>query len=257
MMSHPTPYPDVNQVLHELVSGVHKALNTHCVGVYLYGSLALGDFDPASSDIDFVVVTDDELSAESVSALEALHSRIAMNHPRWATELEGSYVPKADMGRYDPARAYHLHVYQGHVGMEQHGVHWVIERHLLREHGVVLSGPGTRSLIEPISPDDLRRATTALMGEWWAPKVDEPGRPYVTKYQRYVVLTMCRVLYTLHHGTVASKPVAARWALAGLGERWAALIDRTLAGRAEGESKLVDETCNFIRYTFEQCVPYQ
>ncbi|HWI52568.1 MAG TPA: aminoglycoside adenylyltransferase domain-containing protein [Symbiobacteriaceae bacterium] len=257
MMSHLTPYPDVNQVLHEFVSGVHTALGKQCVGVYLYGSLALGDFDPVSSDIDFVVVTDDELSTDSVSALAALHSRIALNHPRWATELEGSYIPKADIGRYDPARAYHLHLYRGHVEMEQHGVHWVIERHVLREHGVVLSGPEIRTLISPISPDDLRRATAALMEEWWAPKVDEPGRAYVTKYQSYAVVTMCRVLYTLQHGTVVSKPAAARWAREGLGQRWGALIGRTRTGGSASDSDLVDETCDFIRHALERCKRYQ
>lgn len=31
------------------------------------------------------------------------------------------------------------------------------------------------------------------------------------------ILTMCRVLHTLEHGTIVSKPVAARWAQAKLG----------------------------------------
>jgi hypothetical protein len=31
-------------------------------------------------------------------------------------------------------------------------------------------------------------------------------------YRCYAVLTMSRMLYTLHHGEIASKRVAARWA---------------------------------------------
>jgi hypothetical protein len=45
----------------------------------------------------------------------------------------------------------------------------------------------------------------------------------MSEYQAYAILTMCRALYTLQHGTVVSKSVAARWAQEVLGERWAAL----------------------------------
>ena len=55
-MTDPTPYPDVNAVLHALLSDAQTILGNHLVGLYLYGSLASGDFDPGRSDIDFVVV---------------------------------------------------------------------------------------------------------------------------------------------------------------------------------------------------------
>ncbi len=71
-------------------------------------------------------------------------------------------------------------------------------------------------------------------------------------YQSYIVLTPCRVLYTLHCGTVVSKPVAARWAQATLGARWAPLIERTWEGRhyPELETSADDAqgTLEFIRY---------
>ncbi len=61
MLSHiggPTPYPDVNAVLRLLLEGAQPILGDHFIGLYLYGSLASGDFNPQTSDIDFVVVTD-------------------------------------------------------------------------------------------------------------------------------------------------------------------------------------------------------
>ncbi len=42
---------------------------------------------------------------------------------------------------------------------------------------------------------------------------------------------MCRVLYTLQHGKIASKPIAAHWARGTLGPRWEPLIERALEGR--------------------------
>ncbi len=47
----PTPYADVNAVLNELLTAVNSVLSEHFVGLYLYGSLASGDFNPETSDI--------------------------------------------------------------------------------------------------------------------------------------------------------------------------------------------------------------
>jgi len=79
MLSNPityTPYLDVNAVLHLLLASAQSVLGDHFVGLYLYGSLASGDFNPQTSDIDFLVVTDAHLSDELVRALEALHVRL-------------------------------------------------------------------------------------------------------------------------------------------------------------------------------------
>ena len=50
--------PEVTPLLDELVSGITDALGDNLVGVYLRGSLALGGFDPATSDVDVLVVTE-------------------------------------------------------------------------------------------------------------------------------------------------------------------------------------------------------
>jgi hypothetical protein len=58
----PTPYPDLNQVLQELLSSIQSILGDTFTGFSLQGSFALGDFDE-HSDCDFIVVIKDELSS--------------------------------------------------------------------------------------------------------------------------------------------------------------------------------------------------
>ena len=77
-------------------------------------------------------------------------------------------------------------------------------------------------------------------------------RLYGSEYQAYAVLTMCRALYTLQHGIVVSKPAAARWAQAALGERWAALVERALAWCNDEPFDCLDETTALVRYTLER-----
>jgi predicted nucleotidyltransferase len=71
----PTPYPDVNEILELLLASVRDVLRDQFVGMYLYGSLSSGDFEPAASDIDFLVVTKAMLPEETIAALEAMHYR--------------------------------------------------------------------------------------------------------------------------------------------------------------------------------------
>ena len=256
----PTPFADVNAILREVLDGARTILGDRFVGMYLYGSLALGDFDPASSDIDFLVVTDADLPADRVAALQAMHDHIASSDSPWATEIEGSYISLDALRRYDPAHARHPLIDRGgRLRLEQHETDTVIKLHGLRERGIVLVGPPPRTLIDPISPDDLRRAAVDLMLFWWAPMRSDPTRLQHRDDQAYAVLTMCRMLYTLRHGTVVSKPVAARWALAELDPRWVPLVERALAWRKDMPDA-VDEADvraaqEFIQYTLDHCPP--
>jgi hypothetical protein len=85
-----------------------------------------------------------------------------------------------------------------------------------------------------------------------AGRAGDPARLESGEYQAYAVLTMCRALYTLEHGRIVSKPVAARWAWVTLGKRWAALIDWALAWRHAAPSDRLNETLDLIRYTLER-----
>lgn len=251
----PTPYPEVNAILHDLLTGVKTILGDHFVGMYLYGSLAIGDFRPDNSDIDFLVVTADELPGEMVRALQALHAHIAASGSKWATELEGSYIPQQALRSYDPAHALHLNIERGEgesLRVKQHESDSVIQRYIVREHGIVLAGPAPHTLIDPISPDELRRAVLDLLYSWWAPMLDDPARLLSPGYRSYAVLTMCRMLYTLQTAAVVSKSVAARWAQQVLGEPWSALIERALAYPHDAQADTLNLTLDFIRCTVER-----
>ena len=259
---HPTAYPDVNAVLADFLSSTQTILGDHFRGMYLSGSLALGDFASSRSDIDYVVVTDADLSGDLLSTLRAMHADFNASDSPWATEVEAAYIPQDALRRYNPARACHPHIERGAgeiLDMDELGSDWVIQRFIVREHGVVVAGPDPRTLIDPVQPNDLRRAVVTLMDAWWATMCDNPTpllRHHIG-YQAYAVLTMCRILFTLNSGTVVSKPVAALWAQKQLGARWDALIERALAWRKDRQDRPSDDdvsdTLALIAYTLERC----
>jgi hypothetical protein len=250
-----TPYPEINSILDELLSGVRVILGPRLVGMYLDGSLALGDFDPEKSDIDFVVVVDGDVSPESFSALRTLHDRIAAKPSQWGKEVEGSYIPRHALRHGLPPVA--LPYIDRGAGLEivhwETGYwisYWIIHRHILREHGVALAGPPPRTLIDPVAPADLLDAVAGILREWWWPMLADGPLLLNSFYRCYAVLTMCRMLYTTCHATIVSKPAAARWAEAELDRRWTPLIRAALAWSRDHPPDL-RETLAFIRYTCE------
>jgi hypothetical protein len=70
-------------------------------------------------------------------------------------------------------------------------------------------------------------------------------------YRAFSIQTMCRVLYTLHYGTVTSKPVSVRWALSTLDRRWSPMLERALAWHGDSHVASVSDVQDFIRYTIE------
>ena len=254
---HPTPPPAVNLIVHDLLEGARAILGDDLIGMYLIGSLAAGDWDPQNSDIDFVTVTAAELAPEQFEALRALHARVAAGESKWALEIEGSYIPQDALRRYDPANARHPHIFRG-VGegesvlfMMWHASDWIIQRHVLREQGIVVVGSPPHTLVEPVAPDELRGAVRALARVWPEPLLHDPEPLRVHDgYHAYTVVTLCRMLYTLEHGAIVSKPVAARWAQNLRGAQWSGLIKRALAWAMRPQD--LPETLQFMRYTLER-----
>lgn len=246
----PTPYPDVNEALHALLVEVKAILGERFYGMYLYGSLASGGFNPQRSDIDFLVVTEGLLPEETVTALGEMHARLWASGGKWAGKLEGAYVPRQLLRSYQPNGPPVPTLNEGKFYLDSLGSDWVIQYHILREHSAAVEGPSLRELIEPVSPHALHQAVVKVLDEWWAPMLADHHWLQRSEYQAYAVLTMCRALYTLQQGGMLSKTAAARWARQALDEKWSRLVDWAEAW-PEDQADRLDEVLELVRYTVE------
>lgn len=85
------PYPELREVLNIFVDEVATELKENLVGIYLVGSIATGDFD-LDSDVDFLVVTNTELTEANMKSLQDIQTRIHEINCYPAKHLEGSYI---------------------------------------------------------------------------------------------------------------------------------------------------------------------
>jgi hypothetical protein len=229
----PTPYPELNDVLDQLVGSIRVALEGNLVGAYLQGSFALGDFDE-HSDVDFIIVLDRGLTAGQVESLQTIHGRIFALECPWAQHLEGSYFPK-DILRSMPNQGEHLW-YLDHGAqrlIQSDHCNSIVVRWTLRNYGLTLTGPAPESLIEPIPVLLLRREIFATINEWGQEILAKPERYNNRFYQGFIVLNYCRMLRDLIKGDLSSKRTGAEWAKRNLDPSWAGLIDRAWDGRPD------------------------
>lgn len=263
-MTFPTPYPELNAVLRELVAGGQAALGDAFVGACLQGSFAVGDFD-RHSDVDFVIVVDEALSDGQVETLQILHERVYRLDCAWAQHLEGSYFPKGilkDYARHGKPLWYLDNGSQTLIESEHDNT--LVVRWVVREHGIALAGPDPATLVDPIPVSALRREILEGMSSWGRQILAEPERINNRFYQAFAVLHYCRALHDLHTGFPGSKRAGAEWAKATLDPSWAGPIDRAWDGRPTPAVSVrqpagpedLQRTLAFVRYVIDLSAQY-
>lgn len=206
---------------------VHDVLGAEVAGVFLHGSAVLGGLRP-DSDLDVFVVarrrmTDHE-RRNLLHGLLGISGRGARNgEPGRPVEL--IVVAQGDVRpwRYPP-RCEFLYGEWLREEFERGEVPApaimpdlapLITMVLLGD--APISGPPPARLLDPVPHEDLRRAIVAGVPELLADLASDT---------RNVLLTLARVWTTLATGTVASKDMAASWALDRLPDRHRPVLAR-------------------------------
>jgi predicted nucleotidyltransferase len=229
----PTPIPELNQVLAELAARLKALLGDDLIGVYLQGSFAVGDFD-GHSDVDFIVVTAEELAPEQVQALQAMHEQVHNLDTEWAKHLEGSYFPREVLNNPIQRGADLWYLDHGARSLVRSAhCNTLVVRWVAREKGVTLAGPDPETLVDPISVDLLRQEMKATLESWGKEILADP-EPYRNRfYQAFIVLSYCRMPHDIWRGFPGSKRAGAEWAKKALAPEWQDLIDRAWEGRPD------------------------
>jgi predicted nucleotidyltransferase len=239
-----TPYADANDLLRLLIARQQVVFGAKLIGVYLYGSLAWGDFDRDSSDIDLLAALDSDITEAEAESIRQMHEAIAREYPVWNDRIEVQYYAREGlrhyrtqsrrMGNISPGEPFHV---------IEAGADWLSNWYAVRTYGLALLGAPPDTLIDPISAAEFQQVVR-LYAEEWRERIHEtrdwPGA------QAYAVLTLCRALYTLRFGEQVSKPQAAQWAAAQWPE-WAELLHHALLCRRNPSQP---------RFTFAQAVAF-
>ncbi len=247
-----TSYPELDALLNVLCHTAQEILADNFAGMYLYGSLATGDFDRTSSDIDFLVVTHRPASPTQYKALETWHTIRWKAGDLWALRLEGSYAPlKTVQGRFETEEPCPS-LNEGAFYLGTRGSEWTIIRHILTQHGATVAGLPVREWLEPVSENALRQAVCALLETGWKPLLNDPKRLHRSEYQAYAALTLARMCYTLQEGDLISKRRVVEWAEESLPMPFSTLVSQASGWKPTSAFSHQHTVEEFLRYALQR-----
>jgi hypothetical protein len=249
--------PHVTDLLNDILLQMQMILGNKLVGLYLFGSLVTGDFDPVSSDVDLLAALASDLDEIEFNGLKRMHADLALKYPAWEGRIEIAYASLHALKTFK-TQSYQLGIISPgepfHIVDADKG--WLMNWYTTREKGKPLFGPPVQTIIDSISNDEYVRAVRNSIAAWRTYDLYSETVSHRSA-QAYAILTMCRGFYTHRHGESVSKRQVAEWAQKELPE-WAALIQNALVWRKQWRDEgidhaaTLDETRRFVRFVIDK-----
>lgn len=252
MNTGPTQFQNINKVIADLASRITQLLGDNLVGVYLFGSLTYGDFNPKRSDIDLMIVVHTSLTAHEIEQVKAHHNQVEGLYPEWNERVEASYTPIGMLNNIMPPAEPRPYFGEGKMWNEaRYGNEWLINLYLLHKHGVTVYGRNFHELVSDVDITEVQKACIRDLFQEWEPKLNEPEWLNNSHYQSYLALNLCRILYTVMNFETDSKTLSTGWVKQKFPE-WQLLLQAAEDWHYGIELNKQDQTLNFLKFVIEK-----
>jgi predicted nucleotidyltransferase len=230
----------VERYLRALVDAARAVLGEELIGVYVGGSVALDAFQPGRSDIDIAMVCRSELSAPGKDQLMQRLRHEVLECPARGLELVVYRREVAVSGTAEPGFEVELN-----TGVDMFRVTWRpedrpvadglfwygLDRSLLHESGLTLTGPPAWDMFADLAPADLHDLLVTSL-RWWIARPTPPD-DHPAPGTEDAVLGACRALVRHQLQRWLSK-VDAGLVMLERGYEPAEIIEESVAARSGG-----------------------
>jgi predicted nucleotidyltransferase len=244
-----TIYQNINELLDEWTEGIKNQLGEKVVGLYLSGSLSYGDFIPRRSDIDLHAVLHNPLDKKALREVDRLHKILNKRYPIWGGRLECDYA-SLELWKQRPPSI----IVRPWWGFDRFypaapaGNEWVINQYFLYRYGLTLDGPEFSSLLPPVDLQEFRKASVMDLFKEWEPKTRDPRWFANSHNQSYIVLNLCRILYTVSGAEPGSKKTAGEWTKTHY-PQWKDLVTEAEEWEYGKEMKRNRDSLEFLKFS--------
>ncbi len=224
----------VRQCLVSLREMYSQILDENLRGLYVHGSIAMGCFNPQSSDIDVLVIVQSPLSLTTKQALGRAHVQLAAPCPN---PLEVSVILQAALADFRHPTPFEFHYSSDFLDAFKAGTVDLttprrdpdLAAHLVitKQHGIALSGDPAAQVL-PDVPDAAYLDSIAQDARWCIHNIKSGADDDTCRVPAYAVLNLCRVLAFIRDRQVTSKRSGAEWALSHLPDTYHAVIQAGL-----------------------------
>jgi len=196
------------ELAQEIAYSCAELFGDRLVAVILHGSLVLGDYSPASSDVDLLAIVERSLTDDELAALVEL----VLARRGEAAGIDLRVVTRAVAGKptESPAMELYVGVHNDHEPEQLRRIDGerdlVAELSMVRADGRSLVGPDPTAVVAAM-PAQWVVAYGDQVLERWQQLTDD------AEHAALMVLTTCRIWRFAVEGVHCSKTEAARWAL--------------------------------------------
>ena len=217
--------------INNLLTTFQETLGNNLIGVYLHGSLAMGCFNPARSDIDLLVVTRHGMSVETKRNLGQIFLACSLS----PSPIEISFLVLSDIHPSQHPLPFDLHYSESwrerYTRVLADGMWrtWNDEKKrdpdlaahitVTRARGICLSGEPVEEVFPPIPPAFY---VASIVGDFNDALAECQHMPV------YFTLNACRVLAYLRTGYIYSKDEGGVWALQTLPPELHGVVEQAL-----------------------------
>lgn len=252
-----TPWQDVNAIINLFVDRLLEILKENIGGIYLTGSLSYGDFNENSSDIDLAVFLKKAVSSNELNQVKKFHVQLEKDNEKLAKRLECSYTPLEMLSNILPPvkpRPWYCGFESYLYEEAPYGNEWIINNYLLYHHAIPLFGPDIKEWIQPIDILEVQKACIRDLFVEWEPKISNLSYLNDSHNQSYLILNLCRILYTVLNNATGSKRISADWVKREFGLPWKSLIELAQGWQYGMKMEEHDRTIEFSKFTVNEII---
>ena len=239
----------------EFVKRSGDILKENLTGVYLHGSSVMGCFNPLKSDIDLIVVTEDEMSDDTKRKYMDMVMELNAQGPKKGIEM--SVVRKKDCDPFVYPTPFDLHFSVAHIKWYTENPEDYIEKMkgtdadlaahftIIRKRGKCLYGLPIEQVFGEVPKEDYFDSIWNDIAE---------AKDDIKDNSMYIILNLARVLAYKREDRVLSKKEGGLWALDKLPEEYHPLIREALKEYETGTEGDYDMSCaeSYAEYMLRQ-----
>ncbi len=222
----------VKEELENYSAKLADVLGDYLIGIYVYGSLARNCFNPATSDVDIVVVVAKPCNEKVISEIQRVHQNT--NLPIDAAfvtckQLNVMKFPAPVTFLIKPLSSGKI------VRLPEGSPDFLVQRQDVYESGIVLVGPTANKLFRPVPWNLLERYLDLLF-------------PHIVPRFKNSVLMLCRIAYAYSHQKLCSKQEAGEGAIHVFSQQWHPMIEKALDNYSVGINATDESTENLLAF---------
>jgi len=243
---------ELGSFLQKWTDNIKEIIPNKLMGIYIFGSVILDDFQKGISDIDFLVVTKKSINKKEQQALKKMHTML-IKESLYAKQLEGEYAEqKAISVSGIKGKVTRCNYDKVILNTKSETTPCIL--FYIQKAGINLYGPPAKEIIPVLSKSEVQKA----MFDYINKKIPKAANQAKIKQEdpkliSSDLLNMCRGLYAIKENKPISKTKVGKWALLNLDKKWQPLIKSALLVRHQKATNkdielLKKQSLNFFNY---------